>query len=602
MIESVYRLSGDEAVKFWQQLFGDCILPFGAEIRRHAEKGVAVVVCPDSTLNPGDMGWDGHSPVFRADDTLRRRVAQRLLGEGDKVSYAWLTREDRRVGRVFVFAGTGSFLMNLDLKADPSKISAYSLEPKSLDAEQESSYLGHRKGVLDQEWSEVNRQIAVLITQAAQREADVLEGYMSEHSGEVPFGELLKTWVKGAVGRNVLRWDKKNWSDSLSKESTDQFTDDLEAELIRRGLDRWIVDGPSIRATASTPVRALAALVGGHVFNRLDTRVGLPSGRWITPDEVRAAAREMILPPLLTPNNIEVAMMSLARFAAFTEAGDTAGVNAFWQHSEDRQAFREDTRVQGLLSMIGFGITWRENGFARLELGHKLAAALMFTDCKDTVQAPWGAWSLILPDGLLGEVEIRRIWCVGDRPAVLLIKVGDQTGPLELALFNGDDPEDQAVRMFAYSQNNDDPKLKAAIEAQGPEYLSKLVFALPLVQNLVRGVCLALSNPSEWRKPDYYGKPSGSDIKKPSQHKELPVGERYVLGQPVKIDLREEVLEHVRTGRVGGSSPTKLFLVRGHWRRQAHGPKMLFLRKTIWVEPFWKGPEDARVLLRTYQT
>ncbi len=42
------------------------------------------------------------------------------------------------------------------------------------------------------------------------------------------------------------------------------------------------------------------------------------------------------------------------------------------------------------------------------------------------------------------------------------------------------------------------------------------------------------------------------------------------------------------------------FLVRGHWKNQAHGPRSS-LRKRIWIKPFWKGDEHARILLRNYK-
>ena len=32
--------------------------------------------------------------------------------------------------------------------------------------------------------------------------------------------------------------------------------------------------------------------------------------------------------------------------------------------------------------------------------------------------------------------------------------------------------------------------------------------------------------------------------------------------------------------------------VQGHWRRQVHGEGRS-LRKTIWIQPFWRGPEDG---------
>jgi len=42
------------------------------------------------------------------------------------------------------------------------------------------------------------------------------------------------------------------------------------------------------------------------------------------------------------------------------------------------------------------------------------------------------------------------------------------------------------------------------------------------------------------------------------------------------------------------------FVVRGHRRWQACGPKHSE-RKLIWINPFWKGPEEGRALLRGYE-
>ena len=40
-------------------------------------------------------------------------------------------------------------------------------------------------------------------------------------------------------------------------------------------------------------------------------------------------------------------------------------------------------------------------------------------------------------------------------------------------------------------------------------------------------------------------------------------------------------------------------LVEGHWRNQAHGPRHS-LRKLIFIEPFWRGPEDAPESIPTH--
>ncbi len=41
------------------------------------------------------------------------------------------------------------------------------------------------------------------------------------------------------------------------------------------------------------------------------------------------------------------------------------------------------------------------------------------------------------------------------------------------------------------------------------------------------------------------------------------------------------------------------FLVRGHWRNQAHGEK-LSKRKLIWILPYWKGPDMGQLITRPY--
>jgi len=40
--------------------------------------------------------------------------------------------------------------------------------------------------------------------------------------------------------------------------------------------------------------------------------------------------------------------------------------------------------------------------------------------------------------------------------------------------------------------------------------------------------------------------------------------------------------------------------VRGHYRNQVHGPGHRD-RKLIWIEPFWKGPENGAKIMHTYR-
>lgn len=207
---------------------------------------------------------------------------------------------------------------------------------------------------------------------------------------------------------------------------------------------------------------------------------------------------------------------------------------------------------------------WREASYARLEIGHKLAAALCLTDVPDEleVRAPWGAWSLVLPDGLLpttpGERRAARLWLMGMDVLFVVLEDGYVAERL------GD---------------------VAAVGRLGAT-----------LSNLIRGACLALSNPEAARKQSH--RAQGSKASRGRHGPPELEQARYMLSAPVKIDLREH-LHAALTGRKG-ASPTVQFLVRGHWRQQAHGPGHK-LRRAQWIEPFWKGPEEARVLLRQHK-
>lgn len=597
-------LEGPEAAKVWDA-FWKRALPYGRKVAEICRTGEVACVMIEASIGGADNG------VIPLDQRIRLSLIREFINTGDQVSADFLRIE--RPGRVFAFYQEGTFLLNLDLDGDPTKRESYSIEPGSLDV-----YKGRREDMLRAYSRDTDRTVGVqtllnrlkglradgdfastkineMLRVIAINEVDKIEALIGPSERE--FHHLLHDWARGAA-----RFDTKGLDAKNKKKASDALGEEIHSEFVRRGLDRWIINGTSVRAVDHQPVKALASLMASLMFGLFTGRMQCPSGRWLEPGDIEKAIAEMILPPLVTPNNIEVAMMSLARFAAFIEADRSQDVIAVLKKDGPHRPIYEDSLFAALLDMIGFGTHWREMAFARLELGHKLAAALMFTDAPDPVQAPWLAWSLLLPDGLFGEVDVRRVWCLGDTPTVLLMKIGDHVGTLGLHVFN---PKDGGLGIDPGPYNPEigetKPRTREAFEAMGIEYRDKFLRVIPMLQNLVRGACLALSNPSEWRKGDYYGKASGSEIKKASKHKELPVGERYVLGQPVQIDLREEVLVQIRTGKVGGSSPTKLFLVRGHHRRQAHGPGHQ-LRKTIWIEPFWKGPEDARVLLRPYQT
>lgn len=81
-------------------------------------------------------------------------------------------------------------------------------------------------------------------------------------------------------------------------------------------------------------------------------------------------------------------------------------------------------------------------------------------------------------------------------------------------------------------------------------------------------------------------------------HHERPM---YDVGRTVKLDggLRKALLES--TGDRERWHVSQRFVVRGHWRNQAYGEGRQ-LRRRQWIEPHWKGPENAvEAITRTYE-
>lgn len=92
-------------------------------------------------------------------------------------------------------------------------------------------------------------------------------------------------------------------------------------------------------------------------------------------------------------------------------------------------------------------------------------------------------------------------------------------------------------------------------------------------------------------------------VEKSNRKKRKPAPEsklkHWEVGRTIKLDPRL-----IRAAR-GGSREIALkiktrFIVRGHYRNQAHGPNRS-LRTERWIAPFWKGPEEGARVVHTYK-
>jgi len=245
------------------------------------------------------------------------------------------------------------------------------------------------------------------------------------------------------------------------------------------------------------------------------------------------------------------------------------------------------------LQIIG-SCLWYDQGLSQIVIGHRYAAALLATRASAVVadvRPPWRAFWIELPRGLLfattldGREEIPLI-------GVLVLYQNDRWSYLALTTSWVTLWRIGVADLFEDADGPEDPttETSAIFDAFAIERTTLDERTQKLVQRLVANVCLAMSDPGNLKcltKENAGGKSK--------RNSETPLLRTYQLGKTPTIDLRAAVREYVKTGRLGVLAVQ--VLVAGHWKRQAYGPGRID-RKVIWIEPYWRGPEDAPVLPR----
>lgn len=116
--------------------------------------------------------------------------------------------------------------------------------------------------------------------------------------------------------------------------------------------------------------------------------------------------------------------------------------------------------------------------------------------------------------------------------------------------------------------------------------------AMHLIRRLTVGLLLA------YRERANFLSPTATSSAK--RLRGMPPNHRVAfLGAPVRCDFTREVREHVDGTRRRGA-PAFQYVVRGHYKRQVTGPGRVG-RKIIWIQPYWRGPEEAVILARPHK-
>jgi hypothetical protein len=245
---------------------------------------------------------------------------------------------------------------------------------------------------------------------------------------------------------------------------------------------------------------------------------------------------------------------------------------------------------------------WADQAFPVFQMGHKYASALMATSVTvavEDIQPPFRAFMIEMPDKLLiiedpvekkmhdvryvtahygHTTEGESVWTVAaicGKSSISLWRHGLKTKDML------EEDTESTVDWASYS-------FGLPIEERD----SRIHF---LLQRLVINTCLAVSN-KENLKPIGKTKSFGpSEMRRAGE----PLVRTFQVGKPLQLDCRQGVHDYIE-GVKRGHKLSVQTLVTGHWKRQPYGPQSS-LRKIIWREPFWRGPEDAPILARPKQ-
>jgi hypothetical protein len=237
---------------------------------------------------------------------------------------------------------------------------------------------------------------------------------------------------------------------------------------------------------------------------------------------------------------------------------------------------------------------WHRHGLQSVELSHKLAAALMATSAVgalDNARLPWPAFEIRIPPGLLESSHGELFTCIvqgtpewipdrfrcaaagEDAAAAVVLYYDERTiGHVGFETLAG------IARFEAGAHETDLGLMRELVRVEYEK--SKEDRLRKLLMRLVTGVILLVTE-ARADKPQAFP----SHPLRPAK-RGAPRVNTHRITRPVTIDVTANIRDFVRG--VGRDSPHVTTLVRGHWRQQAHGPGYS-LRRTQWIEPFWRG-------------
>ncbi len=235
-----------------------------------------------------------------------------------------------------------------------------------------------------------------------------------------------------------------------------------------------------------------------------------------------------------------------------------------------------------------------EYGFPTIEIGHKLAASLFATTpCEDEPKLPFPVFMINLPNDLLfandiegNSTSLGPIVC-GKLPSAVDGK------PYWFFVIGSDSKMCMYKSRLQYLEFiSSTAEWRGDGDSFGCEIEDLDVRNHILISRLVSNVAMVMTA-KQFKRTGGAHKTWANNRQR---WRKEPQRRIFKLTQPVRHDFRRMIRDY-STGVIKKLSVQSF--VRGHWKRQPHGPERS-LRRWIFVEPYWRGPEDAPIALRKH--
>jgi len=257
---------------------------------------------------------------------------------------------------------------------------------------------------------------------------------------------------------------------------------------------------------------------------------------------------------------------------------------------------------------LGWVARWADQAFPQVILGQRTAAALMGTSASEEVvenlHAPWKAFLVNIPPGLLTIYDdtVKRQVSATSLAVHETTRAGVGTtwnwrlssmeSTVQLWQFGITTKELVQADLYGFSDKELEDLFADSVDDQDKRLMR-------LVGRLIVGICLTFpDNNKRVGAGHKKGAPFHGFIKQGEEF--VCVSRSYELRPPITIDCREAIKDYVEHGSRRGHSPTVRTLVRGTYRRPPRGIEK-GLPKTVWVQPHWRGPKDAPIVVRAHK-